>query len=545
VFRRIVSARDQVEMSSPWRTAAVADWADKIHHTEWDHRAEGGQAGGQYTIDHPNDPDRYLGFLEYVRNDARPSVAIKYLEAHPDYPRQGVASALMQRLHADHPQHMIVPGTMTSEGQGFKNRMVEQHPEASDLLIARRKQAQTWLQGVPADPLDPEAVMHSFLLDPSDAYDAHGWFERHRAHPSISIPTDVDWFHGSPADLPIGTVLAPRRGNPPWLDHPYHGGLDNRANFIWVEYDLTHSDEWMHYFVRDHGQAFLYRVKPRLGPFPWNGSGHEGWVTDAAVIIGVLAHYEGGEGHVERVAMPTYYHVTDNPNFKLDPNFTPEHIGYDSGDEDEEPDVGPGIYLTQNPDLWRHSYPGRSDRGYNAQFDTAEDLKDYPEMTPGWSRFDREMGTEPEQYFVPNDYFNMLTPKGVERVSARTRGVYQMPIELAKQYLIHTGPQTHYPSGEPVEEDLQEGNREYQRKMQDTLTNQGWEGFKNMPAFTVGSGGRHAVMEDGNHRVWAADALGYTHVPVAVTTHEDPNWAAQYGKRVTPELRQFLKENLT
>jgi ribosomal protein S18 acetylase RimI-like enzyme len=120
-----------------------------------------------------------------------------------------------------------------------------------------------------------------------------------------------------------------------------------------------------------------------------------------------------------RTAMPTYYHVTDNPNFKLDPNFTPEHIGYDSDDEDEKSDVGPGIYLTQNPDLWRHSYPGRSDRGYNAQFDTTEDLKNYPEMTPDWSRFDREMGVEPEQYFVPSDYFNMLTPKGVERVRSK------------------------------------------------------------------------------------------------------------------------------
>lgn len=118
-----------------------------------------------------------------------------------------------------------------------------------------------------------------------------------------------------------------------------------------------------------------------------------------------------------REAMPTYYHVTNKPDFKLNPDFTPEHIGYDPGDSDEEPNAGPGVYLTQNPDLWRHNYPGRSERPYNAQFDTNEDLKDYPEMTPGWDSNDREMGINPEQYFVPSDYFHMLKPKGVHEAS--------------------------------------------------------------------------------------------------------------------------------
>ena len=113
-----------------------------------------------------------------------------------------------------------------------------------------------------------------------------------------------------------------------------------------------------------------------------------------------------------RLGMPTYYHVTDNPNFKLDPNFHPEHLGSED-EEGSEEDLGPGLYLSQQPDLWRHQYPGRSNRGYNAQFDTDEDLKDYPEMTPGWSSFDREMGVEPEQYFVPSNYQHLLKPKGV------------------------------------------------------------------------------------------------------------------------------------
>jgi hypothetical protein len=161
--------------------------------------------------------------------------------------------------------------------------------------------AQNWLAGVPVDPLDPRATLHSFLLTPEDAYDQWDWFARHKEYSPIPTPNDVDWFHATPIELPMGTVLAPHH-KPPWTDNPYHGGLDNRANFIWVEYDLSHSNDWIGYMVRDHGQCFLYKVKPRLGPFPWNGTGKEGWVSDAAIITDVLAHYEGTKGHVKRVA---------------------------------------------------------------------------------------------------------------------------------------------------------------------------------------------------------------------------------------------------
>ena len=191
----------------------------------------------------------------------------------------------------------------------YEDMVPQQRASTPGRMIASlspRRTAQAWLQGVPADPLDPQATMHSFLLDADDAYDQWDWFQRHDESPPIDTPNDVDWFHATPADLPIGTILAPLHGNPPWTDKPYHGGLDNRAHWTWVEWDLTHSDDWIGYMVRDHGECHLYQVRPRLGPFPWNGSGREGWVTDAAVIIDVLAHYEGTEGNVRRVAMPTH-----------------------------------------------------------------------------------------------------------------------------------------------------------------------------------------------------------------------------------------------
>ena len=169
------------------------------------------------------------------------------------------------------------------------------------------KDEPVWMAGIPADPLDPKATLHSFLLTPEDAYDQWDWKKRHKEHPPIPTPNHVQWYHATPVELSVGTVLAPHHP-PPWKENPfgggapYNNGLDNRANFIWVEYDLTHSDDWIKYMVRDHGQSFLYKVKPRLGPFPWNGTALEGWVSDMAIITDILAAYKGTEDHVKRVA---------------------------------------------------------------------------------------------------------------------------------------------------------------------------------------------------------------------------------------------------
>lgn len=81
-----------------------------------------------------------------------------------------------------------------------------------------------------------------------------------------------------------GTVLAPFRGNPPWGDDPYQGGLGNRANWVWVEHDEGKARAWMHWVLDHRPQCRLYRVTPRLGPYAWNGTADEGWVTDRAVV---------------------------------------------------------------------------------------------------------------------------------------------------------------------------------------------------------------------------------------------------------------------
>lgn len=128
----------------------------------------------------------------------------------------------------------------------------------------------------------------SLLNGPDQAYDEWDWFKRHDEHPPVEAPAGLTWFHVSPADLEPGTVLAPFRGGPPWGDDPYQGGLGNRADWVWVEHDEDKSRAWMHWVLDHQPQCRLYRVTPRLGPYAWNGTADEGWVTDSAVVEELL-----------------------------------------------------------------------------------------------------------------------------------------------------------------------------------------------------------------------------------------------------------------
>lgn len=143
-----------------------------------------------------------------------------------------------------------------------------------------------------------------------------------------------------------------------------------------------------------------------------------------------------------RVAMPTYYHITDNSDFKLDPKFTPENLEDEYDDEGEGGTGwrhGPGVYLTQDRDQWRHSYPGRENRGYDAEFD-APDLRHQPGVsTPSWDGLG-----DPEEYFVPADKYHLLTPKGVKKAGPQARPALASETAGQNSSLIlngHFGPQ--------------------------------------------------------------------------------------------------------
>lgn len=239
------------------------EWAPKVQHQ--DH----GSREGRYVIPQAG------AFLDYYRRgtEDNPQLFISGIYTHPDNRNDGVAEALMRRLVDDHPGVPINPGYMTPDGQKFHDQMLEKEPSARELVTAAVAIRQA----------------ESLLVGPDLAYDETDWFARHYRTPvSQGVPPNADWYHVSPHMMPVGTLLQPMHGETPWNDDPYDHGLQNRANWIWVEYDKDKAKAWMHWVLEHQPNCYIYRVEPRVGPFAWNGTADEGWVTDQARVVEFL-----------------------------------------------------------------------------------------------------------------------------------------------------------------------------------------------------------------------------------------------------------------
>jgi GNAT superfamily N-acetyltransferase len=117
-----------------WRLAMAWDeWADKIRHHQSDFEFLGGkETRGRYVIPQAG------AFLDY-RHDTyhgKPAVFIDSIYTHPDNRKDGVAEAMVRRLRDDHPDFLIDPGYMTSDGQKFHDRMLDKEPTAKELVTA-------------------------------------------------------------------------------------------------------------------------------------------------------------------------------------------------------------------------------------------------------------------------------------------------------------------------------------------------------------------------------------------------------------------------
>lgn len=115
---------------------------------------------------------------------------------------------------------------------------------------------------------------------------------------------------------------------------------------------------------------------------------------------------------------------------------------------------------------------------------------------------------------------------------------HDIPIDVLKQYSTFNpyDPEDGEPPTQPAER---------MRDYEDTLREEGWEGFgkwgqpPNYPHLSVGRSGLHAVL-NGHHRLWAADRLGLTHVPVEITQDDDDDWAEMYGRPVEDHVSRLL-----
>lgn len=113
-----------------------------------------------------------------------------------------------------------------------------------------------------------------------------------------------------------------------------------------------------------------------------------------------------------------------------------------------------------------------------------------------------------------------------------------IPLDVLKQYSTFN----------PYEPEDGEPPGQAETRMADyekTLKTQGWDGFGKLgdppsyPTLSFGRSGQHAVL-NGHHRLWAADRLGLTHVPVEIFRHDDDDWAATYGRPVEPHVSGLL-----
>lgn len=114
--------------------------------------------------------------------------------------------------------------------------------------------------------------------------------------------------------------------------------------------------------------------------------------------------------------MPTWYHLTDDPDFALDPAVVPKNLN--------DNDLGPGIFLTKRPEEWAFDQPvgvddeWSGDRLYVAEIDAPHAVYRLPGAwyDPDATRPGEILGSE--ETFVPADQFHHLT---VVRVRRRQR----------------------------------------------------------------------------------------------------------------------------
>lgn len=143
--------------------------------------------------------------------------------------------------------------------------------------------------------------------------------------------------------------------------------------------------------VDDYYAEMAQRRDSGLEPIPWNE-----WLNRIGYI---------------RDAMPTYYHHTREPDFKIDPDRKPDNAVLNR----KLPHDGKGLWVSPDKDHWRnYHYQGR--RPYLVELYSEEDL-----------------GDDPSELFVGGDQLKNMQVRSVEKKAHRTA----MPI-------THIPPMNHF-----------------------------------------------------------------------------------------------------
>jgi len=225
-----------------------------------------------------------------------------------------------------------------------------------------------------------------------------------------------------------------------WVRH-------EKSRMKWSDDDDSADREWcpdcgMDYTDYYHPECELSPTFPPDWPrLPDEDNGHARFYYRQSEINPTNPHT------ASRLAMPSWYHLTDDPNFTLDPDKEPANY---NGNHP----FGKGVFLTQRPDDWAYTEDDggwSGDRPYIAEIDAPENLH---EKLNVWhdphAALPGDLYPGSEEIFVPNFHFPKLKVKNVKpRTAMPQRWVHVSPHELAPgTVLTPGGGESPYNSGE-------------------------------------------------------------------------------------------------
>jgi GNAT superfamily N-acetyltransferase len=153
---------------------AMADttpWHPLIRHMPDKSNGFGTHDYGTYVVNvpQPDSHEKTLGSLEYSTERGRnyPTFHVESLSVHPEHQGKGIAQALIERAHQDHPDHLIDPGFTTGQGGALTQHLMKAIPGAE------KKMDPNWDWEL--SPLDEEGEQN-FLRDEMSRYAR--WFLR-------------------------------------------------------------------------------------------------------------------------------------------------------------------------------------------------------------------------------------------------------------------------------------------------------------------------------------------------------------------------------
>jgi len=258
-------------------------------------------------------------------------------------------------------------------------------------------------------------------------YFLHDWDARNRTASRTAMPAPLPkgiTFHHHPTDDTIPTQPWPAEPDqqvPHFFAPAVEARHDGRTvgHLEWDPYPYSEDEDEptpivnmikVHPDYRRHGIAtalwdFARQHEPELQHSEFRTGLGDQWVQ----------HEQSRNAH--RTAMPTWYHLTDDPDFRLDPDREPANYN-------NIRQFGKGVFLTQRPDEWAYTEEDggwSGDRPYVAEIDAPEDLHDKLEV---WHDPHSVRPDDPfpgsDEIFVPHYHLHKLRVKNVRPRKART-----------------------------------------------------------------------------------------------------------------------------